>query len=161
MSNLSNQTSGVRLEETESNMFLGVIGALVGAMLGAVLWIVLYQFGVIAYIAGIAIVYLSCKGFFLLSKKESLGGVIIAIIISIIVLVATHFFCWGLDIYQAFSGEYEITIVDAVLAVPSIAFTGEYVVDFVKELAIGFLLIGLGAAPFVRQTRRQQAKNME
>lgn len=151
MSNLSNETFGGANTEVRTNPFLGVIGAIIGALLGAVLWVVLYQIGIIASIAGIAIVFCACKGYALLSKSTKLGGVIISIIISVIVLVAALFFSWGMDIYNELSVEYEITLLDAILSVPAIAFTADFVVEFVKELLIGLILIGVGSAPFIRQ----------
>lgn len=151
MSNLTNETFGGTNTEIRTNPFLGVIGAILGALIGAVLWVVLYQIGIIASLAGIAIVFCSCKGYALLSKSTKLGGVVISIFISVVVLLATVFLCWGIDIYNELSVEYEITLLEAILSVPAIAFTADFVVEFVKELLIGLILIGVGSAPFIRQ----------
>ncbi|MDD2971649.1 MAG: hypothetical protein PHE02_05905 [Lachnospiraceae bacterium] len=151
MSKLSDESLGGTIMETHTNPALGVIGAIIGALLGAVLWVVLYQIGIIASVAGIAIVFCACKGYALLSKSEKLGGVVTAIVISVVVLVATVFLCWSMDIYNELNVEYEITLLDAFLLVPEIAFTADFIVKFVKELLIGLILIGVGAMPFLRQ----------
>lgn len=153
----SNETVGGVYTEVRSNPFLGVVGAVIGALLGAALWVILYQIGIIASIAGIAIVYCACKGYVMLSKSGRIGGIITAIVISVLVLVATVFFCWGLDIYSELSMEYEITFIEAILFVPEIAFTADFIVEFLKELLIGFILIGVGAMPFLRQALRNGA----
>lgn len=154
MEKLSNETACGEIVEVRSNPLLGVVGALVGALLGAVLWVILYQIGIIASIAGIAIAYCACKGYTLLSKSGKLGGIIVAIAISVVVLVGAVFFCWGLTLYSELITEYDLTLWDAILSVPTIAFTADFVVEFVKELLIGFILIGVGGMPFIRQAIR-------
>lgn len=140
---------------------LGVVGAVFGALLGAALWVVLYQIGIIASIAGIAIAFCACKGYTLLSKSAKLSGMIISVCISVFVLLATIFFCWGLDIYNELIVEYELTLMDAILFVPEIAFTADFVVDFVKEILIGLILIAVGATPFVRQAVHNKIEAQE
>lgn len=152
MSKLNDLGNGPVIE-TRPNVLLGVIGATVGALVGAAMWVGLYQLGVIASAAGVAIIYLACKGYSLLSKSKDLKGVVIATAISVVVLLAAHFLCWGLEIYSVYSVNYDITLLDAILEVPSLAFTEDYIIDFCKELLIGLILIGLGVAPFVKSAR--------
>lgn len=147
----ANESSGDTTVTVRSNSALGVVGAIFGALLGAVLWIVLYQIGIIASIAGIAIVFCACKGYILLSKSARLGGMMISVCISVVVLLATIFFCWGLDIYIVMFKESGFTLMDAILFVPEIAFTADFVVEFVKEILMGLILIVVGATPFIRQ----------
>lgn len=161
MGNLSNELDYAETAQVRSNPALGVVGAIVGALIGAVLWFILYQIGIIASIAGIAIVFCACKGYVMLSKSDKLGGIVTAIVISVVVLVATVFFCWGYTIYGEVSAEYAITLLDAIFAVPSIAFTADLIVEFVKEILIGLILIGVGAMPFIRQAKRSGAKAAE
>lgn len=154
----SNETAYGETAEVRSRPLLGVVGALIGALLGAVLWVILYQIGIIASIAGIAIVYCACKGYILLSKSGGIGGIITAIVISVVVLVGAVFLCWGLSIYGELIAEPDITLWDAILSVPGVAFTADFAVEFVKELLIGFILIGVGGMPFIRQAIRGSAK---
>lgn len=160
MGKLSIETAYGEIEEVRSNPLFGVVGALIGSLLGAVLWVILYQIGIIASIAGIAIVYCACKGYILLSKSGGLGGIITAVVISVVVLVATVFLCWGIDIYSELITVYDITLWDAILVVPEIAFTGDLLVEFVKELLMGLILIGVGGTPFIRQAA-QHTKTMQ
>lgn len=135
----------------KSNIFLGSIGALVGAMVGAVLWVVLYQVGIIASLAGIAIVALACKGYQLLGKALDLKGVLVAILIAVLVLLGAHVFCWGLEIYNAFQAEYDMTLWDGILMIPEVVKTNDLMIDFVKELAMGLVLICVGGTPYVKK----------
>lgn len=143
------------------NVSLGILGAIGGALLGAAIWVGLYQFGVLARLAGIAIVHLSCKGYALLSRSKTLGGALIAIFIAVLVLLAAHFLCWGLEIYRTLGGESGISLWNAILAVPFIAFTKNFAPDFFKELLIGLILIGVGAVPFIRQWTRSSIKTTD
>lgn len=131
------------------NVFLGIVGSVVGALLGAVLWVVLYQFGIIVSVAGIAIIYCAYKGYSMLYKSKTMAGVVISIIISVLVLVAAHCLCWGLDIYKI-GAEHGMTLLDAIAAVPQIALSEGLVIDFFRDLAIGLVLIGVGASSFIR-----------
>lgn len=161
MSNLSTEDIEGEIGEVRTNPALGVVGAIVGALLGAALWVVIYQFGIIASLAGIAIVFCACKGYIMLSKSNKLGGIIIAIAISVLALLAAHFLCWGLDIYREFIVDYDITLWDAILEVPAIGLSEYFIVDFFKELLMGLILIVVGAVPFVRQAVHKGAKNEE
>lgn len=156
-----NDSSGGTTAALRSNPALGVVGAILGALLGAALWIVLYQVGIIASIAGIAIVFCACKGYILCSKSAKLGGIIISVCISVVVLLAAVFFCWGLDVYHELIAEYQLTLMDAILFVPEIALTADFVVEFIKEILIGLILIAVGATPFVRQAVHNRAAEEE
>lgn len=162
MSYFENEVIGGEIvSAARPNIFLGILGAIGGALLGAAIWVGLYQLGVLASLAGIAIVHLSCKGYALLSKSKTLGGALIATLVAVLVLLAAHFLCWGLEIFRAFGSEAGISLWDAILAVPSIAFTKDFVLDFSKELLIGLILIGVGAAPFIRQWTRNSRKTSD
>lgn len=156
----SNGTTGIMAAE-RTHPALGVVGALLGALLGAALWIVLYQIGIIAGIAGIAIAYCACKGYTLFSKSTKLGGIILSVCISVVILLAAVFFCWGLDIYKELIVEYELTLMDAILFVPEIAVTPDFVVEFVKEILMGLILVAVGATPFIRQALHSKKEAAE
>lgn len=156
MDNYGNDMSGGGIT-AKPNVVLGIIGALVGALLGVAIWIGLYQLGVIASFAGVAISYFACFGYGLLSKSKALKGVIISVVISVLLLLAAHFFCWGLEIYNAFKAEYDITLMDAMRSLPAIVFETELMIDFVKELLIGLILIGVGSVQFFRKARQNGA----
>lgn len=152
------ETQSYGTGQVKQNIFLGIIGAFVGALLGSVLWIVIYRLGYVAAIAGIAIAWCACKGYAMLSKGKDMKAAIIPTIIALIVVTLAHFFCWGLEIYNVYSEVLDITMIDAMLSVPEIAFTSEIILDFLRDLAIGYVTVIVGAFPFIRRAKeaRQQ-----
>lgn len=147
-------------QKVSSNPILGIIGAIIGALLGAVIWVVLYQIGIIASLAGIAIAVLACKGYGLLGKRLDVKGAIIALLLATVVLVIAHSFCWGLDIYDAFRAEYDITLMDSILSIPDIVFTdGELMSGFIRDFAMGFVLILVGGVPFVKKAIHERSRS--
>lgn len=147
---------GELTNETKSNVGLGLIGALLGALIGAVLWVVFYQIGIIAYIAGIAIIVLACKGYALFSKHLDVKGVVICIVMAIVMLLAAHTLCWGLEIYYAFSADYDITLFDSILSIPDVIVETDLVFDFFKELLIGVILLFVGGIPYVKKVLHEK-----
>lgn len=160
-----NESSNVNLngEVRSSNVLLGTIGAILGALLGAALWIIIYQLGYVAAIAGIAIVFCSYKGYTLLSKRKEGKAAIIAIIVSVIVLCLAHYFCWGLEIYNQLKTDYEVTLMEAMKLVPTFVFDkemistdSEVIIGFFRDLAIGLVLIGVGYFSYIRKDLRPE-----
>lgn len=143
--------NGVESEKVKSNMLLGVIGSLIGALLGGAMWVGIYQLGVIAGFAGIAIIYLSCKGNALLSKSATRKGVIVSCVISVLVLFIAEYLCWGVGIHIALSAEYDITVMESFMAVPAVAFSETNIMELIKEVLIGLILIGGGTVTFIRR----------
>lgn len=85
-------------ERVSSNIFLGLIGALIGDLLGAVIWVVLYQ---LAYVGGIFSAYataigsafaiaLSIGGYVILGKGLDVKGVIICAVLGIVSIYFVH-----------------------------------------------------------------------
>ena len=77
-------------EETPSNIALGLVGALIGALIGAALWIVIYQLGYIAGIAGAAIIGFSIKGYVILGRNIDMKGLVFCAVLSIITIYFSH-----------------------------------------------------------------------
>lgn len=69
-----------RKEEDTGSYISGTLGALLGAAVGAVLWAVILVAGYVASLAGLAIGFLSQKGYDLLKGKQGKGKVAILII---------------------------------------------------------------------------------
>lgn len=156
-STYSQQFADGEVHENKPKLMLGTIGAIVGAALGSVLWVVIFYFGYVASIAGIAIIFCAYKGYTLLSKQKGKIGAIIATIVSVIMLCIAHYFAWGLDIHRAFSPDYDITLWDALMSTHVFIFDPEYLFDFFKDLIIGFLLIGVGFFYYVRADMKKTA----
>lgn len=139
----------------------GTVGAFLGALLGGIIWVVINQFGVIAAIAGYAIIFFAYRGYAKFGNEMNLKGAIIATLISIIVLAGAHYICWAIDIYKVFSEDYYITFLDAFLAVPSIAADPEIVYDFLRDFLIGLVFIAFGAFPYIGGIMRAKKRETE
>lgn len=153
------------LVKVKSNVLFGTLGAILGAMLGAMLWIAIYQIGFIAYIAGAAIIYCSYKGYILFSKSKGKKAAVISVLVSVIILCLTHYFCWGLAIYTELGEEFGITLIGAMQSVPTFVFTQEaiaedsqFIMEFCKELLIGLIMIGVGYSSFIKKDIQKEAK---
>lgn len=99
------------MQEPE-NVPMGVLGALLFSLAGAVLYFIVYQLGYIAGIAGFVAVICAVKGYKLLGKRETLKGVIISVIISIVVIVAAAFYSIGFSAIDVLKGFYPSANID-------------------------------------------------
>lgn len=141
------------------NIVLGIIGALLGALVGSVAWVLIYQLGYIAAIAGLAIFWCSFQGYRILGKSTNMLAVVIVLLVSTIVLIGAHFLCWGLEIYSLL----EISLMDAIFLIPSLVFNpviiaedSSIVLSFIRDLAIGLVVICVSAAPYFRKAAHQR-----
>lgn len=155
-SSMEEQFADGEVHENKPRVLLGTLGAFGGALIGAVLWVVIYYYGYIASIAGIAIIFCAYKGYTLLSKQKGKTAAIIATIVSVIVLCIAHYIAWAIDIYGVFSTEYDITFWDSFLSTYNFIFDPEYVFSFFKDLTIGFVLIGVGFFYYVRSDMKKR-----
>lgn len=154
--NVTNESTFGEVQGKESNVILGIIGAVVGAFLGSIVWFFIYQLGYIASIAGLAIIVGAYKGYVLLAKKKDLKGVVIATVISIIVLCLVCYFCWGFSLFTQLA-EYEITLTESLMLVPeAIAGDEQLIMEFVKEILMGLIIIFVGAVPYFRSVLRER-----
>lgn len=145
------------VQDVKSNVLLGTIGAILGAILGATVWVLIYQLGYVASIAGLAIIMGSYKGYTLFSRRKEKKAAVIAIIASILVLICAHFLCWGID----FAKELNVTIIEGIATVPLLVFNSEVIqmdgtilLSFFRDLLIGFVLIGVGYFHYIRKDLR-------
>lgn len=91
----------------KENFLLGIIGAFIFSLAGGVAWYILYQLGYIAGLSGIIGVICAIKGYKVFAKKESVKGVVVAVIVSILVIVAAWYLCIATDIAKAYDNWYE------------------------------------------------------
>lgn len=159
MDELSEQIIGCEIVDVKSNVLRGTLGAILGALLGGALWVLVYQLGYIAFIAGVAIIFCSYKGYILFSKRKDKKAAVISTIVSFIVLIAAHCVCWGIDIYNAFKYDYDITFFDALIVVPEYAVDPDFSVSFFKDLLIGLVLIVVGFFTYIRSDLKKAAKS--
>ncbi|MBR3593435.1 MAG: hypothetical protein IKL44_02050 [Clostridia bacterium] len=135
----------------KENVVAGVFGALLFSLVGGILWFVLYQVGFIAGISGLAGVFCAIKGYTIFAKKESIKGIVIAVVAAIIMIVIAWYVCMAKDVYDLFqdlyaSGDVYYTITFGEALSRSIPFLSE--VDVLSDYIVD-LLIGLGLCIFV------------
>ena len=135
----------------KENVLAGVVGAFLFALLGGALYFIIYQFGYIAGICGLITVILSTFGYQLFSgKKNSVKGVVIAVIMSLVAIFLGEFMGLAYDIYKVFKTEYEITFFDAVRATPSFLTESKILTPFLADLGIGYALGALASFANIR-----------
>lgn len=142
-----------RKEEDTGSYVSGTLGALLGAAIGAVLWAVILIAGYVASIAGLAIGFLSQKGYDLLKGRQGKGKVAILIVATIIgVALGTLGGYIGAYLVE-FGGEFgfgEIVYaaVGDLLGDPSAIF---------GDLVMGLLFAALGVYALLRNTGKAVA----
>lgn len=128
-------------EKKHENVIAGIVGAFLFSLIGGGLYFIIYQFGYIAGICGLITVVLATFGYQLFSGvKSSMKGIIIAIITSILAIVAAEYLALSYTIYDEFKAIYEISFFDAVRATPDFLAEGEIMAAFLKDLAVAFVL---------------------
>ena len=162
-------TDNLKTTENKENVLLGTLGALLFSLAGGILWFVLYQMGFLAAISGIIGVVCAIKGYSLFAKKESILGVIIAIVCAIAVMIVAWYFCLCMDVYKAYQELYNegfvyspYTFMEAVEAAPAFLEDEEIKAAYTKDLLIGLLLSAVGAISSVASAvKRIKSSNQE
>ncbi len=132
----------------KENVVAGVFGALLFSLAGGILWFILYQIGFIAGISGLAGVFCAIKGYTIFAKKESIKGIIIAIVAAIVMIVIAWYLCMAKDLYDASKIWYEAGETAYPLTFGE-SFRYAYYVLEEETSYITDLLIGLGLCVFV------------
>lgn len=144
-------------EARHENVLAGVVGAFLLALVGGVLYFIIYQFGYIAGICGLITVVLANFGYQKFSgAKDSLKGVVVAIVISVAVIFLGEFFGLSYEIYNVFHTEYDITFFEAVRATPSFLTEPEIWPSFLIDLGIAYVLGGVASFSTIRQACRRR-----
>lgn len=145
----------VTVQEKE-NVVAGIVGALLFSLAGGVVWFLLYQIGFFAGISGLVGVICAVKGYTIFAKKESLKGIIIAIVAAVAVMVAAWYLCLALDVYNAYqdwfaegSVDFTVTYAEAVRGAYMFFEEPEIRNAYLKDLLIGLALCVVGAYRYV------------
>ena len=162
------QKNGFVKNNVEENVLAGMVGAFLFSLAGGILWYVLYQIGFIASISAIIGVIAAIKGYSFFSKKESLKGIIIAVVIALIVIVIAWYLCLSTDVYLVYgewfaSGEidYEITFADAVWGSYNYLFDAEVGPSYWGDLAIGVVLGAIGCIQPIRSALSRSKRSQD
>lgn len=133
------------------NLIGGIAGALLGSLLGVLLWVLIYQLGYISAIAGAVMVICAMKGYEMLGGRLNRTGIIISCVLSVLMVLVAEQVSLGIEIYNAYKEYYEITFFDAFRSVPSFLEEPELLTAVAREVAIGYILMAVGAWGTVRQ----------
>ena len=157
-----NEEKMKKVNGEEENVLFGIVGAFLFSLAGGVLYYVLYQVGYLAAVSGLIGVICAIKGYALFAKKESVRGIVIAIIMATMVLVLAWYCCLSNDVYLAYQEwyangevEYALTFFESVgVAYLFLADAPGYFAD----LGISLLLAAVGCGSYVvRMVKKAKA----
>ena len=142
--------------QNDENILAGIVGAVLFSLAGGILWFLLYQVGFLAGISGLVGVICAIKGYTIFSKKESLRGIIIAIVSAVVVMIIAWYLCLAYDVFNAYkdwyaNGEIDFTITfsEAVKGAYLYLQEPDILLAYLKDLGIGLALCVVGAFRFV------------
>ena len=160
-----NNTTKNQQTDVKENVVAGIVGAFLFSLVGGVLWFLIYMFGFIAGISGLIGAVCAIKGYSIFAKKESVKGIIISVIISLLVIALAWYFCLAYDVYDVYNEWYEageidfsISFFDAVRGAHIFLTDPEIGPAYFGDLAIGIILCIVGAGSYVINKIRN-AKN--
>lgn len=142
------QNAAKKKAEGHGNVLGGVIGALIGSLLGVAVWVLIYQLGYISVIGGLAMIFFTLKGYELLCGKLTKPGIVISCLISVFMLVAAEYLCIAIEIKKVYE---ELSLSEALSAVPIFFQYSEIVAAFAKDVVIGLIFMAVGAFATVAQ----------
>ena len=133
------------------NIVGGIVGALLGSLIGVAVWVLIYQLGYLSAIAGVVMVICAFKGYELLGGKLSKVGIIICCAISVLMVLFAEQISLSIEIYNVYKEYYYITFFDAFQSVPAFLEDSEVLSAVIYDLAIGYVLMALGAWSTIHQ----------
>lgn len=143
-------------ENVRENVVAGIVGAFIFSLAGGVVWFVLYLLGFVAGISGLIGAVCAVKGYTIFAKKESVKGVVIAVVMALLVMVLAWYFCLAYDIcevhkywYENGEIDYTITFAEAMQISPLYLADAEIGPLYLKDLGIGLLFCVIGGGSFV------------
>lgn len=161
-SSLTNELQSQGNNEKQSNMLAGLVGAFLGSLIGVALWIVIYQLGYISGLVGFVLTICTIKGYEKFSGKLTKVGLFISVIISLVMIFVAEYLSLGILAYIEFSKIYSsIDIFSGIRAVPVLLEESEIFMEFIKDLAFGYVFCILGDFTLIRQTMRSLSSEVE
>lgn len=164
--NTSNNFADPEIKSNEENVAAGIVGAFLFALIGGVLWFVFYLFGFIASLSGFIGIICAIKGYSIFAKKESIKGIVIAIVMTVLVLIVAWYFCLSYDVYKANQywfeqGDIEIapTFAESVQMAYLYLSDSEIAFGYFMDLAIGLAFCAFGAlSSIINAVKRVKAQ---
>ena len=138
------------------NIALGVLGALLFSAAGGLVHFGLLQLGYIAWISALVGMAAGYFGYGLFSgRKNTVHGAILAVVFTMLMIVAAEYFGLAKEIYDVFKDTYEVTFRDALASVPDFLTEAEIRTSVLKDLGIAFVFSILEAVFFIRDAVRK------
>jgi len=138
------------------NVIAGIAGAFLFSLAGAVVYFLLYMVGYIAAISGLVGAVCAIKGYAIFAKKESIKGIVIASVISLLVMVLAWYFSISYEIYDTYqsafaSGELDFTVsfIEAVRVTPDFLELPDVGPSCFKDLGISLLFCVIGSGSYI------------
>ena len=124
----------------KSRFIPGLIGSIVGAFIGGVIWVLIYNLGYIAGIAGAAIVICALKGFEILGGELDKKGTIAALVISILTIFLANRIAWTWSAYAELKDYYVVTFIEVHGILDELIMESDLSGSYYGDLLIGYLL---------------------
>lgn len=138
------------------NVALGVLGALLFSVAGGLAHFGLMQLGYIAAIGALAGMAASYFGYGLFSgRKNTVHGAILAVVFTMLMIVAAEYFALAKEIFDVFKEEYEITFRDALAATPAFLEDPDVRSGVLKDLGFALVFSIMEAFFFIRDASRK------
>jgi len=129
--------------KAKSKLLPGIVGAILGAALGSILWVVLGMLGYVSGLAGLAIFFLSIKGYILLSEDLSRKGPILSGAISLLVLVLANYTTYVLTFCKVAETWSIKEILWAYQNLPALMTETDTWVYFYKDLVLTLIVVAI------------------
>jgi len=152
---VASEGTAAPVTSAKSKLLPGIVGAILGAALGSILWVVLGMLGYISGLAGLAVFFLSMKGYILLSEDLSRKGPILSGGISLLMIVFANYTTYVLTFCKVAETWSIKEILWAYQNLPALMTETDTWVYFYKDLAIGLVLTLIVVAIYISSNRKK------
>ena len=145
----------IRASVQKSNLALGIIGAIGGSLIGGVAWIIFYKYGKVAALAGVLGARFSLQGYKLLGKSVDKKGLFVSLIISMLVIFASHSLYWTWDMYNLGIVDNTIPFYETLFNLGSLLDANGYLRAFCADAFLGLFLAIVSLFPEFKRAFRK------
>lgn len=142
------ETAAAPEAPVHENMANGIVGAFLFSLGGVALYFILYQLNYIAGLVGFATFALANLGYGVFTGtkgKNSMKGVIVSIVVTVIMIAVSEFICLGYIVHQELGKELGLSFFGSLKITPEVITYSEMWGDVALELGLCYLLAGLGS----------------
>lgn len=125
----------------------GILGAFLGSLVGVLSILLFGRLGYISAWSGVLMGFCALKGYELLGGRLSRNGVIACAVIMILMTFVGDLLDWTIAVTQ----ELETDFLTSLEIMPYLVFDGYITGDYLGNLALMYLFVGLGAVPTMRK----------